>query len=134
MTMLALTDVRAQAATALAPAAEGDPYVHIGYVDSVEPPAIVLVWGDPWLTPMSVGTCYFDAQLEVMCVAARIEPEPNIAKLEEMVGYVIAKLGVDPDVWPVASLQAPRITRIGDMPYLTARVTYTVQVTTNGGP
>ena len=133
MTTLALTDVRARAAVALAPSTPTDPAVLVNVVDSLEPPALMLVWGDPWLTPKSFGPCYFDAQLDVLCVAARLEPGPGVETLETLVDYVIGRLAADDYSWPASTSQAPRIFRIGDVPYLAARVTYRVPVTTNGG-
>lgn len=133
MAMLSLTDVRAQAAAALAPVTSADPDVFVDVVESVSPPAILLVWGEPWLSPRTFGPCYFDANLDVLCVAARNEPGPGIETLEGMVEYVIGRLIADSYSWPQASSQAPRVIRIADVPYLAARVSYSVPVTTNGG-
>jgi hypothetical protein len=64
----------------------------------------------------------------VICVAWRNEPGPGFAKLEELAAYTIDRLQADSYVWPPATLQAPRWTNIGNVPYLAARITYTVPV------
>ena len=69
--MLALTDVRARAAAALAPATDDDPEVHSEVVDSLTPPALVLVWDDPWLTANTFGPmAQYEAQLTVLAIAS----------------------------------------------------------------
>jgi len=124
---MALTDVRARAAEALAPASETDPAVFADVVDAVTPPALLLVWGDPWLTGRAIGG-YFEAAFEVLCIAGRLEPGAGVATLESLVTYVISRLRADGYPWPQASSQAPRIFDIGGVPYLGARVAYGVPV------
>lgn len=133
--VLPLTEVRGQAAAALAPAGDDDPEVFVDVVDAVTPPAILLAWDDPWLEPQqNVAGCWHFANLAVLCVAGRLEPGPGIQTLEQMAGYVIERLRADDYNWPQASSQAPREFRIGDVPYLGARVIYRIPVTTQGGP
>ena len=98
------------------------------------PPAILLVWGDPWLTPQSFGPALFYAQFTVLCIAARIEPGPGVQKLEEVVSYAIERLQADAYPWPQATSLAPRQIRIAGVDYLGARVTYAVPVQIGGGP
>jgi hypothetical protein len=134
VSVLRLTQVRAQAAAALAPVASTDPAVHVDVVDSVTPPALLLVWDDPWLLPATVAGMngHYDAQFVVACVAARLEPGPGVQKLEELVTYTIGRLHADAYPWPQASSQAPRVFEIGGVPYLGARLIYRVPVQIGG--
>ena len=73
-----------------------DPDVLVDYVDAVHPPALILLWDDPWLEPRP-GThvrprLLWNARLLVWCIAGRVEPGPGVAKLEELVGYAIGRL------------------------------------------
>lgn len=139
-TVLALTDIRAAAAAALAPATDEDPMVHVEVVDSVTPPALLLLWEDPWLQPgagagPTMGPCLWTARLQILCIAARLEPGPGIAKLEQLVAYTIERMRMDvTHQWPPASALAPRVFEFGRPPttisYLGARVTYNVPATT----
>ena len=128
-----LTEVRARAAEALAPATDYDPEVHIDVVDSLTPPALVLIWDDPWLTPGTFGPGQFEAQLTVLAIASRIEPGPGVSMLEELAVHTISRLRDDSYQWPQASSQAPRLFEIGGLPYLGARITYRVPVSVEGG-
>ena len=130
---LTMAEIRARAAQALAPALPEDPYVFDNIVDAVEPPALILTWGDPWLLPKTIGGCLWDAQFVVLCIAGRVEPDPGIAKLEELVTYTINRLQADDYPWPVVSSQAPRRFDIAGLTYLGARVTFRVPVTTQEG-
>jgi hypothetical protein len=134
MTVLLLTQVRAAAAAALAPATDADPEVHVDVVDSVTPPALLLVWDDPWIVPATVAGMngHYDAQFVVLCVAARLEPGPGVETLERLVDYTIDRLHGDANSWPQASAQAPRVFEIGGVPYLGARLVYRVPVQIGG--
>ena len=132
---MALTEIRAAAAAALAPLTDDDPNVHVDVVDAVSPPAIMLLWEDPWLQPGAgtagavMGPCLWTARLQVLCIAARLEPGPGIAVLEDLVTYTVHRLHDDLSyTWPPATALAPRVFDIGNVPYLGARVTYTVPV------
>jgi hypothetical protein len=128
---LPLGEVRAAAAAALAPPAGSDLSVHVDYPDAVEPPALVLIWAEPWLEPepRTIGYCQWTAHLLVRCVASRVEPGPAIDKLEELVAYTIGRMQADAHTWPAGLTQTPRLERNADIPLLTARVAYDVPVT-----
>jgi hypothetical protein len=126
---LRLAEVRARAASALAPLTDTDPYVFDNVVESLEPPALVLGWDDPWLTPKAIHASLWDASFTVICIAGRLEPDPGIAALETLVEYTIGRLRDDSYQWPVASTQAPRPVEIAQITYLGARLTYRVPVT-----
>jgi hypothetical protein len=126
---LLLGSVRAQAALALAPSLDSDPPVHADLVDAIDPPALMLIWADPWLEPHTFGTGLWFANLEVLCIASRVEPGPGVEKLEELVGYTVGRLQDDDYPWPAANVQAPRVFTINNLPLLGARVAYRVPVT-----
>jgi hypothetical protein len=126
---LTLGEVRARAAGVLAPAVSTDPEVLVDVVDAVHPPALMLIWDDPWLEPTTVGRGYWNGRLLILCIASRVEPGPGIAKLEELVAYTIDRLRADSYPWPPATLQAPRVFTINNVRLLGARVIYLVPVT-----
>lgn len=126
-----LTEARARAALALAPASDEDPEVLFDYPDAAQPPALILTWDEPWLQAETFGPSLFDARLAVLCCVARVNPA--IGPLEELVAFTIRRMAADDYAWPTAQTQAPRWFEIGGVPLLGARVIYKVQVTTNGG-
>lgn len=126
--LLALSEVRPRAAAVLAAVAPSDPAVLEGVVDSVEPPALVLSWDDPWLEPETLGPCIWRANLVVLAIAGRLEPGPGFDTLETLIPYVVNRLQADAYSWPVASSQAPRVFEIGGIQYLGARLVYGVRV------
>jgi len=131
---LHLDEVRARLQAVLAPVADTDPDVHIDYPDSVYPPALVVVWDDPWLEqPRVMGPCMTIANVVVLCVGSRIEAGPGIDQVESLVQYTIGRLRADSYSWPVASAQSPREWVISNVHYLAARLQYRVPVNLNGG-
>lgn len=126
---LALGEVRASLALALAPAQATDPDVLIDYPDTVTPPALVVVWDDPWLEqPRSMGPCVTIANLVVLCVGSRIDAGAGIDQVETLVAYAIDRLRSDPNSWPLATTQSPREWVISNVHYLGARLGYRVPV------
>ena len=134
MTMLPLSGVRAAAAAALASQQDGDPFVHVSFVDALDPPALLLMWDTPWIEPRSfssgqtMGRGYWEARLIVLCVAGRLEPGPGVDKLEDLVAYVIGRMQADPGQWPLPTSTPPRPWRIGNVDYLGATLNYSVPV------
>jgi hypothetical protein len=131
---LPLTAVRAQAAAALAPVADADPEVLLDLPDALHPPALMLLWTDPFLEPRVVGMNsngggLWDARLEVFVVASRIEPGAGLTRLEELVALVMQRLAADPYSWPADTLYAPREFVIGGVHYLGTRLVFKVPVT-----
>jgi hypothetical protein len=126
---LTLSEVRPALATALAPALPDDPPVLIDYPDMVTPPALVVVWDDPWLEqPQTMGPCNTIANLVVLCVGSRIEAGPGIDQIEQLVTHVIDRLQADSNTWPLGTAQAPREWIISNVHYLGARLAYRVPV------
>ena len=134
MSALRLTEVRERAAAALAPSVPEDPEVLVDVVDSLTPPALLLLWADPWLDKktaggMNGGTGLWDAWLEILCIAGRIEPGPGMTKLEELVAFTITRLQEDAYTWPPETFYSPRRFDIGGINYLGARIVLRVPVT-----
>jgi hypothetical protein len=127
-----LGDLRAAVADALAGIADvsvDDWTVHPEPVDAIEPPAFMLLWGpDPWR--YTDTTCTDTAQLEVVCVAHRLEPEANYVVLEEMVDSAIAAL-TQARLRPYQTL-APGPFEIAQITYLAARLQIRRPVTIGG--
>jgi hypothetical protein len=125
-----LLDARAKLAAALAPMDVNDPDVLVDLVDSINPPALMLGWGEPWLTPDTA--CLRTGRLVTTCVASRLVPGAGIAELEELVDYTLGRLLADLDPWPLDSVSGPRAFTIGNVNYLAARIVLRVPI--NGGP
>jgi len=133
--LLALGEVRAQAAAALAPAQPGDPNVFAGFVDALDPPSLLLMWGTPWVEPrsmvsgMSTRRGYWDANLSVLLIAGRLEPGTGVDTLEQLVSYTFDRLMADSYQWPRPSSTPPRPWQVGGVNYLGATLDYRVPVT-----
>jgi hypothetical protein len=127
---LLLSEVRQALADVLAPGTDDDFTVQADLVDAVEPPVLLLEWADPWLTPRTVGGMagWFDAHLDVRCVAGRLEPGPGVETLEALVAHVLAKSAGDLRSWPVESTTSPLAFAFGGVTYLGARVSFVVPV------
>jgi hypothetical protein len=116
-----IVDARAKLAAVLAPVADTDPDVLTSLVDAIEPPALMIGWGDPWLEPMT--SCNHVGRLVVTCIASRLVPGDGVAQLEELVVYTLDRLKADVDAWPLDSVSDPRVFTIARTDYLAARVT-----------
>jgi hypothetical protein len=134
-TTLELADIRDAAGVVLAPETDTDPPVLVDVVDSLTPPALMLIWDDPWIEPGVVGAptmgpCLLNARLVVMCIAARLEPGAGVRTLEQLVAYAIERMKADTYTWRLNAVGAPRIYPIGNVDYLGARITYLVPTST----
>lgn len=119
--MTSLLDARVKLAAALAPVADSDPNVLVDLVDSLEPPALMLGWGEPWLQPETA--CLQLGRLVVTCVAGRLDPGAGVAALEELIAYTLGRLEAAAEPWPLDSVGGPRVFTIGGINYLAARIT-----------
>jgi hypothetical protein len=122
-----LLEARVKLAAVLAPIGPGDPDVLSSLVDSIEPPALMIGWGDPWLEPATA--CFATGRLVVTAVAGRLLPGEGIAKLEDLVDYTLARVRADTGTWPLDSVSGPRVFVMAKTNYLAARVTLRVTVT-----
>jgi hypothetical protein len=132
--VIALVDLRDAAGLVLAPELDTDPAVLVDAVDSLTPPALMLLWGDPWLEPTvatvrTMGQCEWTARLEVLCVGSRVEPGAGIRMVEQLIAYTVDRMKSDAYNWPLNNVAAPRIYPIGRVDYFGARVTYQVPTT-----
>ena len=125
-----LLDARVKLAAALAPLDDDDPDVLVNLVDVLEPPALMLGWGEPWLTTDTA--CLRTGRLIVTAVAGRLVPGAGVETLEQLVEYTLGRLRADGGAWPLDLVGAPRVFTIGNVNYLAARITLRVPIT--GGP
>lgn len=124
MTATAYSDLRARVADALNDPT-GDVTVHADIVDSLTPPAYLLVWGDPWTLPATF--CSHTVRLDVVCIAGRIDPGPGIATLEEMVAVALNRLRAAG--LPEVTVAPPIRFDVGGVPYLAARLSLDARMT-----
>jgi hypothetical protein len=122
-----LAEARDKLAAVLAPVADTDPDVLSSIVDAIEPPALMLSWGDPWLEPDTV--CFMKGLLVITCVASRLAPGDGIAQLEELVAYTLDRLKGDTGDWPLDTVGGPSMFTLAKTSYLAARITVRVIVT-----
>jgi hypothetical protein len=122
-----LSEAREKLAAVLAPVADEDPSVLVSLVDSIEPPALMIGWGDPWLEPDT--SCFSTGRLVITAVAGRLVPGEGVAKLEDLVLYVLDRLKADTGAWPLVSVSGPRVFTMSQTAYLAARVTVRITVT-----
>jgi hypothetical protein len=125
-----LLDARAKLAAVLAPVDDDDPDVLVNLVDSIEPPALMLGWGEPWLTPDTV--CLRTGRLVVICVAGRLMPGDGVETLEQLVEYTLNRLATAGGPWPLDNVSGPRVFPVAKTNYLAARITLRVPI--QGGP
>ncbi len=121
-----LLDARSKLAAALAPVDDADPNVLVDLVDSIEPPALMLGWGEPWLLPDTA--CLRTGRLVVTCVAGRLVPGSGIEQLEQLITYTSRRLVDDVGKWPLDSVGGPRVFTVGGVNYLAARITLRVTI------
>jgi len=126
VTTSALSELRESVGAAL----EGDGVypedatVLVDTVDSLTPPAYLLVWGTPWMVPTTF--CVQTVRLDVVCIAGRIEPAPGIETLETMVAVALNRLR--DGRFPEATVLPPGPFEIGGVRYLAARLSIDVRI------
>jgi hypothetical protein len=125
-----LLDARAKLAAALAPIEDTDPTVLVDLVDALEPPALMLGWGEPWLQPQT--SCLRTGRLVITAVAGRLVPGAGIETLEQLVDYTLGTLAADDGPWPLDSVSGPRVFTLSNINYLAARIVLRVPI--QGGP
>jgi hypothetical protein len=123
-----LYDARAKLAAALEPLTDADPSVLVDLVDMLEPPALLLGWGEPWLEPQTA--CLATGRLVVTCVAGRLVPGAGIETLESLITYTLGRLAISGGAWPLDSVSGPRVFNVGNVNYLAARIVARVSITT----
>lgn len=121
-----LLEARDKLAAILAPVEDTDPYVHTSLLDSIEPPALMLGWGEPWLEPE--GVCWMVGRIIVTCVAGRIMPGEGVGYLETLVNYTMTRVATDQPNYTLENVSGPRIFLIAKTNYLACRIQYKVQI------
>lgn len=125
-----LTGLRAAAAAALEPPPEGW-NIHPNLVESVEPPAIVLDWDEPWILPglqgiSAMGPCVYEARMRMLCIAGRTSPAEGIETLEGLVAYVLEQMKADPYPWRLDRVVSPGQFDIAGVTLYGAAVIYAI--------
>lgn len=123
---MALVDVRAKAAAALAPILEGDPAV-LDVVDAVDPPCIVVGWGEPWLQNMGQPPVLM-ARLQLTCIGGRMDPGPGVGAVEQVLTYALARLAADAWGWVPQTVSAPRAMVVAGVNYIAAEAAVGIPV------
>lgn len=122
-----ISDARAKLAAVLAPVdLETDPVVLETLVDSVEPPALMIGWGSPWLEHRTA--CLYNGRLSITAVGARLQPGAGIEQLEQLVGFALGRLHTD-RTFVVESVSEIRVLNVAKVPYLAAHLSVAVPIT-----
>ena len=124
---LNLLEARDKLAAVLAPVDHSDPAVLTSIADAVEPPALMLGWGDPMINAER-SDCFVTGRLLVTAVAARLVPGEGIGVLEELVEYTLVRTWNDTENWELASVSGPRDFYIAKTHYLASRINFTVTI------
>jgi hypothetical protein len=122
-----LTEAREKLAAVLAPVADADPDVLVSLVDSIEPPALMIGWGDPMLE--SDTSCFMKGRLVITAVASRLMPGAGVAKTEDLIAYVRRRLQADTGAWPIDSVTGPRRIDMAKTTYIAVHITVRVPIT-----
>jgi hypothetical protein len=122
-----LLETRDKLAALLAPVDDDDPNVLASLVDAIQPPALMLGWGEPWMEP-DTG-CLATGRIIITAVAGRLMPGEGIAKLEELVAYVLGRL--DPVDYDLETISGPRVFLMAKTNYLACRITVRVALEWN---
>lgn len=90
--------------------------------DAIAPPCVLVSWSDPWLKPSTL--CAYEAAMELIVIAQRIEPGGQYETLEEIVAIIVPGLkGMA--AWQVVDVTAPYPMQVGGVDYLAASINLT---------
>ena len=124
-----LKDLRQTLATALEDA--GIDYSTSAFPPPVViPPTVVIVPGNPWIAPITIGTPTaprVQVTFRLTCIVANLDNQGSLDQLEELVFAVLDNL---PRGWEVGDVSPPSVETIGPSDLLVADV----QVTTLATP
>lgn len=90
--------------------------------DSVAPPVVMVAWADPWLVPSTL--CEWEAKIELLVVAQRLEPGGHLSTLESIVSDCIPLIKGLP-FYLVNDVTAPYPIDIAGVQYLAASINIT---------
>jgi hypothetical protein len=113
-----LSTVRSDLAAIIAAALPNDMGVIDYLPDAIAPPCALIGWSDPWLRPTTL--CNYEAMLEILCVAQRIEPGGKLEVIEEMVSAILPAIKGSGFVVRDATSLYPL--QIGGVDYLAATI------------
>ena len=126
---LDLLEARAKLAAVLAPIESTDPAVLTSLADAIEPPALMLGWGDPMIRA-ETSDCFVTGRLLVTAVAARLVPGEGVGILEQLVAYTLGRTSGDSgENWELVDVSGPRDFYIAKTHYLASRIIFTVTIT-----
>lgn len=118
---LARTTLAATLSTAL-----GTEYGVVDHLpDSIAPPVVLVAWADPWLRPATL--CAYEAKMELLCIAQRLEPGGQLTVLEEMVSAIVPTIKSLP-YYAIDDVTSPYALELGGVAYLAASIDITHEV------
>lgn len=97
--------------------------VDVGVVDhlpdAIAPPVCLIAWGDPWITPATL--CAYEANMEVLIIAQRLEPGGKLETLEAVVSTIVPGIKSNQG-FQVVDATSPYPIQIGGVDYLAASI------------
>ena len=90
--------------------------------DSITPPVVLVAWADPWIKPATL--CAYEAAMELIVIAQRLEPGGKLETLEEIVAVCVPNLKTLPQ-WQVVDVTAPYPINVAGVDYLAASINLT---------
>lgn len=113
-----MTDCREYLATLLRGQLDGNVSVHDSIPDSIAPPAVFVTWANPWL--INFTFCEFNANVQLIVVAQRIEPGGQYGVLEGLVYELVQVLRSNQI--PLRDVTSPYPITLGGIDYLASSV------------
>jgi hypothetical protein len=111
--------VRESAAAVVVGAVPNDVAVIYHLPDAVHVPCVFVAWADPWLLPTTM--CQWESKLEIIAVAARIEPGGHLTVLEDLIAALLPAFRSSRE-FAVIDATAPYPIEIGGNTYLAASI------------
>ena len=90
--------------------------------DSITAPCVIVAWSDPWVKPSTL--CAWQAAMELMVIAQRIEPGGKMETLEDIVEIVCPAIKAMPE-YQCVDVTAPYPVQIAGVDYLAASINLT---------
>jgi hypothetical protein len=114
-----LTEAREALAGAITSATDAEVAVVDFPPDQVSVPAAFVMWGTPWLELHN--RCSWYANLDVLLVSTRFDPEGSFETIEDLVSDVLPLL--EGGAWRFQYLEAPGPMDVAGITYLASRLT-----------
>lgn len=116
-----LTEARALLAGVVEAAVVANVYDHLP--DSLETPAVLVGWADPWWTSAGLCAGELEVRAELVCVVGRLDAEAQQEALDLLAVAVYGALEDDPEWDAPAAPAGPFALDIGGVTYLAATLT-----------